>query len=128
MDVLPPTQSLSPPGRAVLVYDGGCDFCCWAARWVEAHARTAVEIVSIEELPRERWLTALSEDQVRASAHWITPEGRELHGGAAMTSALRMTRGARIAALIDRWPWARELGYAAIARTRGVWSRMVRAG
>ena len=127
MRALPPTQSLSPPGHAVLVYDGGCGFCRWAARWVEVRARAPLELVAFDEVPRDRWLTALADEELAASAHYLTPEGIEVHGGAAVTSALRLTGWARLAAVIDRWPWAREVGYTALARTRGVWSRLVRS-
>jgi predicted DCC family thiol-disulfide oxidoreductase YuxK len=125
MRALPPTQSPSPPGCAVLVYDGGCEFCRWAARWVEARAREPLAVVPFDEVPRDRWLSALDEEQFRASAHYITPEGVERHGGSAMTSALLLTSWARVARLLDRWPWARDVGYAGIARTRGLWSRVV---
>jgi predicted DCC family thiol-disulfide oxidoreductase YuxK len=126
MRALPPTQSPSPPGRAVLVYDGSCPFCRRAARWVEARAREPLDVVPFDEVPRDRWLTALSDEQFAGSAHYITPDGAELHGGAAMTSVLRLTSWAGVAQLLDRWPWAREVAYAAIARTRGVWSWVVR--
>ncbi len=127
MRALPPTQSLSPPGHAVLVYDGGCAFCRWAARWVEVRAHVPLELVAFDEVPRTRWLAALTDEELAASAHYLTAEGIEVHGGAAVTSALRLTAWAPVAVTLDRWPWARELGYAALARTRGVWSRLVRA-
>lgn len=122
-----PTRSSSPPGHPVLVYDGDCPFCRWSARWLARRATPDLELRSFEAVPRDRWLTALTDDEVTASAHYIAPDGIELHAGAALTAALRLTRYAHLATLLDRTPTARDAAYTAIARTRRLWSLLLRA-
>ena len=65
------TRSMRPPGDYVIVYDDACPFCSWCARFVARHARHPVRLVGFRELPRDEWLTALSDEEVQASSHLI---------------------------------------------------------
>lgn len=118
----PPTQSARPPGQPLLVYDGECGFCLATACWVQRRAGGSLALLTFEEAARRGGvLDALHEDEVRRSAHFITAEGVEYHGGAAVTRALRLGRGGRAAALLDVPPLsvARDALYAVVARQRG---------
>lgn len=126
---LPPTRSQRPPGRYVLVYDDGCAFCTAAARWIERRARRPLELVGLSAISGESGLLgSLTREQLAASAHLITPAGREYHGGEAITRALRLWRWGWLARPLD-WPGAtvlRAAGYQLIARNRGLVGRVLR--
>lgn len=123
-----PTQAADPPGQYVLVYDDACDFCTRLARRLQRRAREPLHIASFAELPAGKWLTELSDAQIRASSHFITPEGREYHGGESVTRALRLVRGGRLIAPLDLpgFTWLREAGYAFVAAHRSLVSRVLR--
>lgn len=121
MQYPPPTQSDRPPRQHLLVYDGGCGFCVVAVRRVRRRARVPLELLSFDEAARRGGLlTALAADDVRRSAHYITPEGVEYHGGAAVTRALRLGRGAWVFALLDLPPLSagRDVVYRLVERHR----------
>jgi predicted DCC family thiol-disulfide oxidoreductase YuxK len=101
--------------RARLVYDSDCRFCTATARWVERHAPDSIQALPFDDpaVP-----SALAAD--RRHAHLI--EGASvLHGGAAVTGALRHVRGGRAATILDRpgARWIRDVVYRAVARRHG---------
>ena len=86
-----------------------------------------VAAVPFDDVPREAWLTSLSEADVLRQAHFVTPSGVEYHGGAAATAALRLTRFALVGQVLDL-PLvnvARDAGYALTVRSRGMLSRII---
>ena len=119
------THSAQAPSTFVIVYDGGCRFCTRIAAWAASSARVPVTTVAFDAVPREAWLTSLSEADVLRQTHLVTPGGLEYHGGAAATAALRLTRFAVVGWILDL-PLvniARDAGYALTVRSRGLLSR-----
>ena len=122
-----PTRSERAPGEHVLAFDDDCYFCRRSAEFIRRNARTPVRLVSFSKLDRYEVLSSLSRRQILASAHYITPDGREYHGGESITRALRLVRFGAPAGLLDLWGFAlfRELGYALVAVNRPLLSRLV---
>lgn len=123
------TRSQTPPGRYLLVYDDGCGFCLASARWLLRRSQSALEIVPCSEARARGVLLDLQERELWSSAHLVTPDGVEHHGGSAVTRALRLARGGWIVRPLDL-PGivvARELGYALVARNRHRISRVAGA-
>jgi len=117
-----PTTAKVPPGRYLLVYDDGCGFCTTAARWLKRRAHTDVELVGLSELDASRTiLDTLAERQLWSSAHFVTPAGREYHGGEAITRALRVTRYCVLGRGLDLpgLRWVRAAGYRLVSKYRG---------
>ena len=123
-----PTRSERPPGEHLLVYDGECGFCRWSAGFVRRRARVAVKLVPFTELAGWGVLTSLDAAQVARSAHYVTPDGVEYHGGESITRSLRLVRFGAAAGLLDLWGLAllRELVYALVAGNRSLASRLLR--
>ncbi|MGE0229042.1 MAG: DCC1-like thiol-disulfide oxidoreductase family protein [Dehalococcoidia bacterium] len=98
---------------AQLVYEGDCALCRSAAHWIAAHAAGSIEIVPFGD---SRVPSTLDAD--RSRVHWVNEDG-VLHGGAAMTQALRRIRGGRLARVLDLplLTWVRDAGYRVVART-----------
>lgn len=125
-----PIRSAVAPSTHVIVYDGDCRLCTRAARWAVARARTPMTAIPSRDIPREAWLTSLSEAESLRQAHLITPDGIEYHGGAAATAALRQTRYAALGRLLDApvLRLARDAGYALAVRWRGTLSLLLGSG
>ena len=83
----PPTRSARPPGEHLLVFDGDCAFCLRSAVAIQKRSRTPLTLITFAELSRHDLLTSLDQDQFLLSAHYITPEGNEYHGGESITRA-----------------------------------------
>ena len=112
----------------MLAFDGDCDFCSRSAGFILRNSRTAIRLVPFSQLDRYEILTSLSQRQILASAHYITPEGKEYHGGESVTRALRLVRFGALAGLLDVWGVSllRELGYAMVAGNPRLLSGLVR--
>lgn len=119
-----PTRSAKAPGGHVLVYDGDCGFCRASAAFIQRRARTSVTLITFAELEQEQMLTALDWPQVLRSAHYITPEGNEYHGGESIIRALRLLPGGAVFAVFQLWGLAliRELVYGLVANNRPFFS------
>ena len=124
----PATQSATPPAANLLVYDGDCPFCVTSVEFIRKHSRISVTVVPFSELPQYDILGSLNPQQILASAHYITSEGKEYHGGESITRALRLLPGGWIFGLLDLWGVAlvRELAYALIAGNRFLFSKLTR--
>jgi len=124
----PATQAATPPARHLLVYDGDCSFCVASVDFISKHSRTGVTLVPFSDLPQFDLLGSLDQRQILASAHYITPEGIEYHGGESITRAIRLLPGGWIFGLFDLWgvTLVRELVYALIASNRLVFSKLTR--
>ena len=123
-----PTRAARSPGCYVFVYDGDCGFCTRTARALAARARRKIRLVPFAEVPADEILGALTPEQIRASSHCITPDGREYHGGESVTRLLRLLPGGRLLAPFDLpgLSLLRELGYAVVARNRALVGKVYR--
>ena len=121
------TRSERAPDEHLLVFDDGCYLCQRSAEFIRARAQPPVKLVPFSELGGYRVLTALECDEILRSAHFITPDGREYHGGESITRALRLVRFGAVACLLDVWGLAlvRELLYSLIAANRSLLSRLL---
>ena len=121
-----PTDSARPPGEHVLVFDGECGFCRTCAEFVHKHARVSIALVPFSELKQYDLLTSLNHRQIVASAHYITPDGKEYHGGESITRALRLVPGCRVVGILDLRGMSlfRELAYTLVASHRSILSRV----
>ena len=124
----PATRAPTPPAAHLLVYDGDCAFCLASVKFIRKYSRTGVTLVPFSELPQYDILRSLDQRQILASAHYITPEGVEYHGGESITRALRLLPGGWIFGLFDLWgvTLVRELAYTLIASNRTVFSKLTR--
>ncbi len=122
------TKAAVPPVCATLIYDNDCGFCFAAADWLVAHARTRVDLLGCSELSGGL-LGELTADEIRRSAHFVSPEGAELHGGASITAALRLTPFAPLAVIADMpgLSLLRDLGYWLVERNRHRLGRLIGA-
>ena len=124
----PPTKSTRPPGEHLLVYDGDCGFCFRSAEFIRRRSRTPLTLIPFIEVNRYELLTSLDQTQFLKSAHYITPEGKEYHGGESITRALRLIPGGSVFGLLDLWGVAllREFVYTLVAGNRSIFSRITR--
>ena len=122
------TRSASPPGTHVLVFDGDCGFCRATVEFIRRLARTDIALVPFSQVDQGSLLTSLNRSEFLASAHYITPDGREYHGGESITRALRLVPGGLIVGMLHLWglSWFRELGYALVASNRSLLSPLAR--
>ena len=124
-----PTRSRMAPGRHLLVYDDDCGFCSVVAIWLQLRV-PQLDLVRFSDLPREGLLESLDSGAVHASAHYVTPDGVEYHGGEAVTHLLRLVPGADGVRYLD-WPvlrGLREAAYRLVAWQRGRVSRFISLG
>ena len=125
-----PTQSATPPGHAILVYDGDCGFCLASARWVQRRARVPLELIEFAEAEeRSGILTSLSHSDLHGSAHFVTADGVEYHGGASISRSLRLVPGGWLVGFVD-WPLLsviRDAFYSIVSANRDRLSRLLGA-
>ncbi len=109
-----PTRSETPPERDTLIYDGGCAVL-HRRRRVASRSTPAsqLDILPYEDVAGSGMLVALTPDEVRASVHFVTPEGIEYHGGEAAVRALSLVPGGFVLRVLDLpgLNYVRELGY-----------------
>ncbi len=110
-----------------MVYDDACRFCRLSAGFVRGRASVPVRLVPFSELDGWAVLTLLDPEQVARSAHYVTPEGVEYHGGESITRSLRLVPFGAAAELFDLWGLAlvREIVYALVAGNRSLVSRLL---
>jgi predicted DCC family thiol-disulfide oxidoreductase YuxK len=123
-----PTRSRVPPGRPLLIYDDDCGLCSLAAIGIQLRMPD-LELVGFSDLPRAGVLDALDYDALLASAHYVTADGIEYHGGESVTRVLRGVPGFEAVRYLD-WPVVRglrELGYRLVAWQRDRISRALGA-
>ncbi len=121
MASLSPNRTPWRGGSDLFLYDQDCSFCRASAAWLQRRARQPLALLPIAEAPRAGVLATLSDRERWASAHFVTAEGVQYHGGAAVTRALRLGRGGRAWALFDAplLAWLRDACYALLTRLRG---------
>lgn len=131
----PSGRSASPADavtRPLLLYDGGCRFCRWAARVVERLDRAGrLGFLSIRHPDAGPLLDGATDTDPLASWSLVFPNGSRLSGGPGVVALLerlsllrwigRMARALRLApvlGVVDRW----------VARYKGRLSRRVPDG
>ena len=88
-------KAAKPPGEHVVVFDAGCAFCLSVVDLIRRKARPDITRLSFDELNRVELLNSPDESQILASAHYITPDGTEYHGGESITKVLQNVPRAR---------------------------------
>jgi predicted DCC family thiol-disulfide oxidoreductase YuxK len=116
-----PEGTAGRPRTELLLFDGDCGFCTWAAGWVERRlpSRAGVEPWQfIDDLGRYD----LTASDTSSAAYWIDTGGRPHRGHLAFAEALRaMSPGWRFLGTVMRVPpisWLAALLYAIVARIR----------
>ena len=111
----------------MLVYDGDCPFCTATALWLKRHARAPLRLIAFDDVDTSKLLTELSKAEIEASAHFVTPEGIEYHGGEAVTRSLRLVRFGWPAGVLDLpgLTLVRDAAYALVARMRPLLLRWI---
>lgn len=107
-----------------VLWDGECDFCRRSVEWIGRHDRAgALEFQANQDAEISPQLRAACQESV----HVIQTNGEILKAGRAMLFCLRFTRWHRLAR-IGEWPLILpfiEIGYAWVARHRGLVSRWI---
>jgi predicted DCC family thiol-disulfide oxidoreductase YuxK len=111
--------------RAELVlYDEGCAIC---TAFAEAVQRRGLRVAPIGSPEGEQWLRDLSWRERYQAFHAIDACGRRRSGGAAVPLVASALPAGRVAARVARaLPTLTELGYRAVARSRGRLSWVIR--
>ena len=115
--------------RPVLLYDGGCRFCRFAARAVAAtDRRRRVGLLPLEDDAADALLASLREEDKLASWHLVQPGGRissRGNAGVDLLAALGHERPARAASRIEG---SVERLYRLVAENRDRLGRLVPDG
>jgi predicted DCC family thiol-disulfide oxidoreductase YuxK len=105
----------------VLIFDGACGFCTWAARWVERRLPPGTGIVPYQRIP-DPAVYGLTDEEIAGAAYWIDARGRPHRGHLAAARTLRAIGGAWavIGSLIGEPPisWLAAGVYELVARNR----------
>jgi predicted DCC family thiol-disulfide oxidoreductase YuxK len=114
-------RSAGRPRTELLVFDGDCGFCTWAAGWVQRRLPSGAGVEPwqfIDDLGRY----GLAAADVSTAAYWIDAGGRPHRGHLAFAEALRaMSPGWRLVGTAMRVPpisWLAALMYELVARFR----------
>jgi predicted DCC family thiol-disulfide oxidoreductase YuxK len=107
--------------EAAIVYDRSCGFCRRSVerilRWDRNHR---LRPVALQDPEARELLEGMDDEQMMASWHLVTADGRVYSAGAAVPPLLRLLPGGRpLAALAAASPRATERAYRHVARTRG---------
>ncbi len=80
-------------GRLMLIFDGACGFCTWAARWIKSldrHRRVAIVPFQKPGVPEQ---VGLTRKQCEKAAWAVEPDGTRHRGAAAIHAALAWALG-----------------------------------
>jgi predicted DCC family thiol-disulfide oxidoreductase YuxK len=94
MDERAGSDDRRPGGSGLLIFDGDCGFCTWAAEWAErrlpSDGRTRPWQLMEDELPSY----GLTPERVSAAVYWVDPAGRPHRGHRGIARMLRTIGGA----------------------------------
>ena len=116
--------------RATVFYDGGCGFCRWSVRRLQAWDRRGrLRFASLSSEEANERLADLSETERAASWHLIDERGRLTSAGAAVPPLLeRLPFGEPLAAVAARFPRATDRTYRWVAEHRDLFGRVLPEG
>jgi predicted DCC family thiol-disulfide oxidoreductase YuxK len=105
----------------MLIFDGACGFCTWAAQWIQRLDRYGhVAIVPFQK-PNAPERVGLTREQCEKAAWAVEPDGTRYRGAAAIYAALAWALGCPWLLHVYRLPLIRSLVdvlYFCIAATR----------
>lgn len=116
--------------RPLMLYDAGCRFCRGSARLIaRLDGAGRFSFLPMLDERAEPFARLVPEADRFKSFHIIEPSGRTYSRGAAvimMLSTLPATRWVGTLARVLHLGWLMNLGYAAVARSRGFLGRAVK--
>jgi predicted DCC family thiol-disulfide oxidoreductase YuxK len=105
----------------VLIFDGECGFCTWAARWAERRLPPGTGILPYQRVP-DPSAYGLTDEEIAGAAYWIDARGRPRRGHLAAAGMFRAIGGAwaTIGSLIREPPisWLAAGIYEMVSRNR----------
>ena len=105
---------------SVLIYDGDCGFCTWAASWVRARVDPSrLQVLSWQQT--DLAALGLSVEQARRALQWVGPQGRFEGSDAVSACLIDLGGGWGLPGRLMRLPGIRHLlrpGYRFVARHR----------
>jgi predicted DCC family thiol-disulfide oxidoreductase YuxK len=111
----------TPEDTEVLIFDGECGFCTWAARWVERRLPRGTGIMPYQRVP-DPSAYGLTGEEIAGAAYWIDARGRPHRGHLAAAETFRAIGGAwaTIGSLIGEPPisWLAAGFYEVVSRNR----------
>ena len=116
--------------RATVFYDGGCGFCRWSVRRLQAWDRRGrLRFASLSSEEADERLADLSRTERAASWHLVDERGRLTSAGAAVPPLLeRLPFGEPLAAVAARFPRATARMYRFVAEHRDLLGRVLPEG
>lgn len=109
------------PAAGILIFDGDCGFCTWAAEWTRRRLSPGA-VVEPWQWVADLEAYGLTRDDVSTAVYWIDPDGAVHRGDKAVAASLRAMRaGWRFLGAVLSMPpirWLAAAGYWVIARNR----------
>lgn len=118
------------PQVRLLIFDGTCGFCAWAAAWVERRLPADASAVPWQETS-DLGAVGLSAEDVSRAVYWIDVNRRAHRGHRAASEALRAIGGGwKIFGTLIAVPplsWVAALAYELVSRNRHRLSKLIRS-
>ena len=109
------------PAAGMLIFDGDCGFCTWAAGWTRRRLSPEAAVEPWQWVA-DLQAYGLTCDDVSAAVYWIDPDGTVHRAHDAVAASLRaMGGGWRFLGTVLRVPpirWLAAAGYWVLARNR----------
>lgn len=70
-----------------IIYDAGCDFCCWWAEWFRRGSRSRVRLLPLQD-PEAEEVAGRSGTELLQAMHFVRPDGAVFAGSGAVREAL----------------------------------------
>jgi predicted DCC family thiol-disulfide oxidoreductase YuxK len=123
----PDSRALHGDGRAILLYDADCRFCCWSLNRVLAWDRRGrLCPLALQNPEADRLLAGIDARRRMDSWHLVTAGGDVSSAGRAVAPLLRLLPGGSAPArLAEAFPRLTDDAYAFVARHRSQLSRLV---
>jgi predicted DCC family thiol-disulfide oxidoreductase YuxK len=109
------------PERLTLIFDGSCNFCTRAVRWITTLDRGRRITIAPFQDGAARTAVGLSIPQCESAAWVVTPDGRRYPGAHAINVALAVALGLALPLQVYHVPGIRQLQdsvYAWVVRNR----------
>lgn len=82
-----------PVGSGILIFDGDCGFCTWAAEWSERRLPSDARISPWQFMESELPAYGLSVESASSAVYWVDANGRPHRGHRAIAQTLRTIGG-----------------------------------